>query len=164
MTDYIKIGEIVAPHGLDGKVKIISDTNLKNKIFKVGSYLYLGSSKKQVKINSYQVSGKYDLLSFEDFLNIDLINEFLKQDIYVNLKELSLNNDEYLEAELIGAVVLEKKEELGQVVEILIGKKYNYAKVKGLNDFLLPLIKEYVISFNRDKCEIITQNAHDLII
>ena len=51
--DYIKIGEIVAPHGLDGKVKIISDTNLKNKIFKVGSYLYLGSSKKQVKINSF---------------------------------------------------------------------------------------------------------------
>lgn len=164
MTNYIYVGFIASTHGLDGKVKIICNSNLKKKIFNVGSTIYIGQDKTKLIINSYQVSGKYDILSFQDYLNIDLITPFLKQDIFVNLDELELRENEYLENELIGARVNEKEKEYGIVKEILIGKNYNYVKVEGNNNFYLPLVDEYVVKYIRKDRVLEVKNAQNLII
>ncbi len=163
MNDFVLVGQIVALHGLDGKVKVISDTNLKEKIFVVGQNLYVGENYQALKINSYQTSGKYDLLSFMDFLASDLVAAFIGQNLYVKLSELHLAKDEYLTGELMGAKIYENNKDLGCVKEILKGKAYNYLKCKNRKEYLIPLIKEYIVEFNREKKIIITQGVEQLM-
>lgn len=156
------IGKIIKAHGLDGKVKVLSDSNLKNKIFQVGQTLIVRSQK--LTVNSYQISGRYDIISFKDYLSIDLIEELLGENIYVDINNLALEKKEFLLNELIEAKVIENGEKLGIVKEILIGKKDNFIVVQGDKQFLIPIIDEYILSFNRQEHEIYTQNAVNLII
>lgn len=162
MNNLVMIGKIIKAHGLDGKVKVLSDSNLKNKIFQVGQTLIVRCQK--LTINSYQISGRYDIISFKDYLSIDLIEEFLGENIYVDINNLALEKNEFLLNELIEAKVIENEEKLGIVKDILIGKKDNFLVVQGDKQFLIPIIDEYILSFNRQEHEIYTQNAVNLII
>ena len=45
---YIYIGDIVNTHGLKGEVRLISDFEYKNKVFKKGFKLYIGRTKEEV--------------------------------------------------------------------------------------------------------------------
>lgn len=157
------VGKIVTSHGLDGKVKVISATNLKNKVFHVGNFLYLETGEK-LEIISFQSSSKYEILWFKDYDNIDLISGIINQNISVDVDELNLEKNEYLEAELINAKVLEDGKILGIGIEILEGKRYNYLKVKGEKEFLIPLVDAYIIEFKRDKAELMVNDASQLII
>lgn len=159
----VSVGKIVASHGLDGKVKVISATNLKNKVFHVGNFLYLDTGEK-LEIISFQSSSKYEILWFKDYDNIDLISGIINQNISVDVNALNLEKNEYLEAELINAKVIENGKILGIGLEILEGKKYNYLKVKGEKEFLIPLVDAYAKEFRRDKGELVVSNASQLII
>ena len=157
------VGKIVAAHGLDGKVKVISATNLKNKVFQEGNFVYLDKQKK-LEIISFQSSSKYEILLFKDYDNIALIENLINQNIRVDVATLNLEKNEYLEAELINAKVIEDGKVLGMGMEILEGKKYNYLKVKGEKEFLIPLVDAYIKEFRRDKGELIVSNVSQLII
>ena len=151
MNDLTYVGQIVAPHGLDGKVKVLSELNLKNKIFKVGNLLYLAD-------------GQSLVITFKDYPNINAITLLKGQKLYVKVSELNLESNEYLETELIKAEVIENNEKLGIVKEILKGKKYDFLKVQGEKEFLIPLIPEFVLKFAREEKRIYVQKAKDLII
>ncbi len=163
MNDLTYVGQIVAPHGLDGKVKVLSELNLKNKIFKVGNLLYLADGQ-SLEIISYQNSPKFVIITFKDYPNINAITLLKGQKLYVKVSELNLESNEYLETELIKAEVIENNEKLGIVKEILKGKKYDFLKVQGEKEFLIPLIPEFVLKFAREEKRIYVQKAKDLII
>lgn len=164
MNKFVFVGKIVKFHGLDGKVKVISEINLKEKVFKVGNFLYMGDEKIKLEINSYQKNQKYEFISFTNYLDINLITNFINQRLYVDISNLNLSESEYLESELLRAQVWENNQNLGEVTEILQGKKYNYVKVKGKKEFLIPLIGEFIISYKRDEEKLLVKNAVDLII
>ena len=42
MNDYVCIGKIVNTHGIKGELRILSDFELKNKVFKKGVNRYVG--------------------------------------------------------------------------------------------------------------------------
>ena len=159
----VVVGKIVASHGLDGKVKVISATNLKNKVFHVGNFLYLDTGEK-LEIISFQKSSKYEILLFKDYDNIALVSGIINQNISVDVDALNLEKCEYLENELINAKVIENGKILGIGLEVLEGKKYNYIKVKGEKEFLIPLVAAYIKEFKRDKGELVVANASQLII
>ena len=163
MNDLTFVGQIVASHGLDGKVKVLSELNLKNKIFKVGNLLYLASGQ-SLEIISYQNSPKFELIAFKDYPNIDAVSKLKGQKLYVKVLELNLESQEYLETELLKATVIENKQKLGTVKEILKGKKYDFLKVQGVKEFFIPLIPEYVLKFAREEGIVYVENATDLII
>ncbi len=164
MNDYLYVGYINTFHGINGKVKVISETNLKEKVFKVGNTLYLGKSRKAYTISSYQETNKFIILGFKDYDDINLINDILKQNIYVKLSDLNLASNEFLYAELVGAKVREDGVILGEVTDIVLGKVYDYLKVKDEKEFLIPIIPEYIVAFNRESREIVTRNARNLIV
>ncbi len=159
MPKYCKIGTVIAPHGLEGKVKIISLENNKDKIFKENNSVYIAN--KEYIINSYQKNNKYDILSFKNYLHIDLIKDLIKKDVYVDLLKLDLEADEYLINELKGATLMEEGK-LGVVVDIIKGKIYPYLLVKNTKEYLVPLIKEFVIEYKREEQVIITKNVKEL--
>ena len=64
----------------------------------------------------------------------------------------------------MGAKVREDGVILGEVTDIVLGKVYDYLKVKDEKEFLIPIIPEYIVAFNRESREIVTRNARNLIV
>ncbi len=63
----IAIGKVLKPHGINGMLKIKSDTDFKMDRFKVGSQLLLNGPKPlKVTIKSYAFQPNMELISFEE--------------------------------------------------------------------------------------------------
>ena len=97
-----------------------------------------------------------------------LINELLflvNSDVYIEREDLELTTDEYLLEDLIGATVIEEDEKLGQISEIIMTKQYNLVRIINNQDnFLVPLISQYIISFDSANKILKTKNAKMLNI
>ena len=158
--NLVNVGFVATTHGLDGKLKVLSDERLINEIFKVDNKIYIND--KEYIINSFQTSGKYVILSLKGHLNIDLITQLIKQNIYIDVNEIKLDNN-YLLGELIGSKVIDDNTLIGEITDIRKGLKYDYVVVKGEKEFLIPLVDEYIIKFNREEKVLLTKGAKDLI-
>lgn len=44
--EYLYVGDIVNTHGIKGEIRILSDADYKDCIFKKGVHLYIGKKKK----------------------------------------------------------------------------------------------------------------------
>ena len=52
--ELVRIGKIVNTHGIKGELRILSDFEFKDKVFKKGVKVYVGKKKKEFIINSYR--------------------------------------------------------------------------------------------------------------
>jgi len=151
----LMIGQVTGFHGLKGELKILSDINLKEKVFKIGNILEINN--KNLIIKTYRIHKKYDLISFENYEDINLIEDFFNKEVFVDKNNLELKEKEYLEIELIGFKVYENDLFLGKVIDIQKSISYNYIVIN--NSFLIPLIKEYIIDVNLKEKVIKTKDA-----
>ena len=58
--EYVYIGKIVNTHGIKGELRIISDFDKKEIVFKPGFAFYLGDFKKKEIVNSYRRHKNFD--------------------------------------------------------------------------------------------------------
>ena len=49
--ELVRIGKIVNTHGIKGELRILSDFEFKDKVFKKGIKVYVGKKKKEFIIN-----------------------------------------------------------------------------------------------------------------
>ena len=164
MNNYVFVGKIVNSFGIKGEVKIISDFEYKNKIFKKDFNLYIGEEKNCEKVNSYRVHKHFDLITFVGYSNINEILQYKGMNVYVNRGELVLNDDEYLYSDLIGLEVYDGDVLLGVVIDYEIGINNVLLKVKGEKTFYLPNIEVYIKEFDLKNRKILTNNGKNLII
>jgi len=145
--DYIYIGKIVNTHGIRGELKIKSDFERKNLVFKKDNSLII--NKKDYIIKSYRVHKDYDLVTFYDLEDINLVLNLKGKDVYFERERLNLKEDEYLYEDLLNKDVCIKNE--------IIGKSYDYVinnnpllYVSGINKrFYIPLKGNYIESVDR---------------
>lgn len=149
------IGYITGPFGLNGEVKIVSETNYKNEIFKVGNNLYIDGS--PYKIISTKKNNKYEIIGFENINSIEKTNFILKKEVYVNKNEINISS--YLIGELPLASVYDNKVLLGKVSEVLYNKNCTYIKV---NNLIIPLIDNFIEKIDVNKSAIYVKNIGDL--
>ena len=116
-------------------------------------------------ITSIRVHKNYYLIRVNDINDINKITKYIGYNIYVKKEDIILEEDDYLLEELIGATVIEGNKNIGKVTEIYTSNYNNYVKVLyNKKSFLIPIIKEYIIKFDRDKKILYTNNALSLII
>ena len=143
---YIYIGKIVNTHALKGEVRIISDFEYKNRVFKVGNTLYLGQFKNSEVIETYRVHKQYDMVKFK---GIDYINDVLKykgDSVYINEDDLKLNDDEILSSELINMEVYSNDKLIGIISEYRCD---NGNKVIRINDKFIPYNKDFITKIDK---------------
>ena len=139
--NYVNIGKIVNTHALKGEVRIISNFEYKQRVFKKGFNLYIGQNKNKEVIETYRVHKQFDMVKF---IGIDYINDVLKYkgcNIYINMDDLELNEDEILEGELINMKVYSKDKELGIITEY---RNDNGNKMIRVNDKFIPYNKDFI--------------------
>lgn len=113
---YICIGKIVNTHGIKGELRIISHFKFKSQVFKKGNKLYIGREKNKEIINTYRVHKNFDMVTFDNYNNINDVLKYKNNKVYINRDEFNFN--EYLDEDLIGKSCYIKDENIGIIEKI----------------------------------------------
>lgn len=158
MDNLVYIGYITGPFGLKGELKVSSESNHLDKIFKIGNKFYINN--KEYIIKKYHFH-KTHLVTFEGFEDINLINDLLKKDIYVSREELNLQEGEYLYIDLIGCKIIDGSDEIGIVDDLLYNKNTIFIKSGNL---IIPIIDKYLEKVDTKEKIIYVKGSKELML
>lgn len=150
------IGKIVSTHGIKGELKILSDFPYKNKVFVVGNKLIIDD--KDYEIKSYRVHKNFDMVTLNDYKDINEVLFLLKKDVYFDKDNLELNSNEILDEDLIKYNVLTKDGKKGIIKEIFMASPGNkILRVDFDHEVLIPVNSPMIIKIDKEKKEIIVE-------
>lgn len=146
---YFRCGKVMTTHGIKGdlKIQLLSDFDR----FKKGNKLYIKHNNEYVlvTVNNSRPFGKYLLVNFEGLLDINLVEKFHSDEIFVSIEDRNdnLSEDEFYYSDLINLQVYNQKGELrGFVQEIKQLPQCDYLYVNYNNkNFYIPFINEFII-------------------
>lgn len=115
---YIYIGKIVNTHGIKGEIRILSKFKYKSRVLKKYFKVYIGPLKEEEIINSYRPHKQFDMITLDGITNINDVLKYKGKLIYIKKEDLILNNNEYLDEDLIGLKVFMNNKEYGYIEKI----------------------------------------------
>lgn len=152
--DKVYIGKIVSTHGIKGELKILSDFPYKNKVFVVDKKIIIDD--KEYTIKSYRVHKNFDMVTLDDYKDINEVLFLLKKDVYVSKDSLSFNDNEILDEDLITYKVLTNTGKVGIIKEIFKASETNkIIRVLFDKEVLIPY--NFIKKIDKDKKEIIVE-------
>lgn len=161
---YIYIGKIVNTHALKGELKLLSDFKYKDRVFKKNFNIYIGKNKIKETITNYRHHKVFDMICLEGYTNINEVLKYKGEKAYVLKEDISLNENEYLDEDLIGLEVYQKDSLIGSVKRIDKYKANDIIIVKGKNkDYLVPYIDEFIKKIDLNHKKIIINDIKGLI-
>lgn len=149
--NYYQVGKIINTHGIRGEVRVLSTSDFTDERFMPGNALYLfdkGTLVKEVVVKTHRKHKQFDLLSFEELEDINLIEGFKGFDIKISEdQQQDLEDGSYYYHQIIGldAVTLDG-EKIGRISEILAPGANDVwvVKRKGKKELLLPVIDDVI--------------------
>ena len=150
MIKYIFIGRIVNTHALKGEVRIISDIEFKDKIFKENTFLYIGENKDKEVVETHRKHKQFDMVKFKGIDNINDVLKYKGSKVYINEEDLKLKDDEILISELLNMDVYNDDKLVGKITEYRSDNGNNMLRV---NDKLVPYNKAFITKIDKEnKC------------
>lgn len=162
--DYVFIGKIVNTHGIKGELRIKSNFDKKDLVFKPNFKLYIGKTYDCEKIVSYRKHKDFDMVTFEGYDNINQVLKYLKMNVYAKRSDLELKDEDYVLQDLIDLEIKEDGEVLGKVREIVYNGSNILLQIEGNNNFYIPIKGNFIKKVNLSKKEIEVENARGLIL
>lgn len=147
MIKYIFIGRIVNTHALKGEVRIISDFEFKNRIFKKDTFLYIGENKTKETIETYRKHKQFDMVKFKGIDNINDVLKYKGSKVYINEYDLKLNDDEILISDLINMNLYNDNKFIGKIEEYRSDNGNNMIRV---NNKLVPYNKDFITKIDKE--------------
>ncbi len=154
------IGVLVNTHGLKGEVRIVSDFEYKENIFKIDNHLFVGENKRELTIKSYRKHKNYDMVTFEGFNSINEVSIFKGMKVYYDIDTLNLNENEYLDDDLIGSDAVYEGEIIGKIDNIEVNSN---RKLFVVDNKLIPYNDNFVESIDIKNKKIILKNLDGLL-
>ena len=163
-NDYVCVGKIVNTHGIKGELRILSDFELKNKVFQKDINLYVGPEKQEFTITTYRHHKMFDMVTFKGITNINEVLNLKGLLVYVKRETLNLDNDSYILSDLIGLDVYDKDKKIGTVKDYYLDNGNTLLDVLGKKEFYIPLKSHYIKRVNLQDKKIITEGGSELIL
>ena len=153
MDKKIYLGKIVSTHGIKGELRIISDFEYKDKAFKTGTHLVIDDDKYLIK--SYRKHKNYDMVTLNDFKDINEVLYLLKKNVYKYESELNLDDGEILDSELMMYKVIDKNRNCGIIKEIFKASPTNkIMRVEFEHEVLIPLASPMIKNISKKDKEV----------
>ena len=151
--EKVYIGKIVSTHGIKGELKIISDFPYKEKVFKVNNKLLI--NEEEYTIKSYRHHKIYEMVTLNDYKDINEVQFLLKKKVYINKETLKLNEQEILDEDLITFQVISNKG-TGKITEIFLASQKNKIIRIRINDkeVLIPMNSPYIEKIDKSTKQI----------
>ncbi len=143
--EKVEVGKIVNTHGIKGEIRIISDFPFKDRVFKIGNKLIIDNTYYEIK--SYRVHKCFDMVTLNDFDNINEVLFLMNKKVYFPKELLFLKDNEILDEELKDFSVLTTDKKRGIIKEIFFASPLNKIlrivvdKKESLIPFNSPMIK-----------------------
>ena len=156
---YVLVGRLVNTHGLKGEVRILSSFKYKDRVFKKGMNLYIGKDKICEKITGYRYHKIFDMITMEGYNDINQVLKYKGDYVFVNKEDIELNENEYLDEDIVGLSVyvddrligVVKRIEKHSVNEILVVKNDE-------KNYLVPYNFDIILSVDLEKKEMKVKN------
>ena len=162
--DYVYIGKIVNTHCIKGELRIKSNFDKKDIIFKPGFTLFVGEGYVAEEIVTYRPHKEFDMVTFKGYNNINQVLNYLKMNVYVRRSDLELSKDDYILDDLVGLTVKESGEMLGKVDEIVYNGINILLSVVGEKSFYIPTNGNFIQKVDLENGIIETEGAKGLIL
>ena len=143
---YVNVGKIVNTHALKGEVRLISNFEYKDRVFKKNNTVYVGNGKEPLKIESYRKHKQFDMLKF---YGIDYINDVLKYkglNVYFDEEELELKDNEILISDITNYEVYLDDKLIGKISEY---RSDNGNRLIKVNDKYIPYNDTFITKYDK---------------
>jgi len=156
---YVLIGKIVNTHGLKGEVRLLSSFKYIDRVFIPGMKIYVGKDKIEEEINSYRHHKMFEMITMCGYDNINQILKYKGDYVFVNKEDVKLNENEYLDEDIIGLKVICEGREIG-IVKKIEDHNGNFILVvrNGDKNYLIPYNFDIIVSVDLDKKEMYVKN------
>lgn len=152
----VLVGKVVSTHGIKGEIKILSDFQFKDKVFKVGNKLMI--SDELFEIKTYRHHKNFEMVTLNEYTNINEVLFLMKKKVYVDEDDLKLDNDEVLDDELINYTIVTTNGQVGKIKEIFLASPTNkIIRAQFDNEKLIPYQKPMIKNIDKEKKEIIVE-------
>lgn len=138
----ILAGHITSTHAIKGELKVYSDFSLSDKVFCPSQKIWI--NKKEHEITSSRYHKNHYLITIDNLFDINLVENFRHQDVYIKRESLHLKEGEYILEDLIGMKVYEKQNYLGEIKNIVYNKGGKLLGIKSTHTFYIPF-QDYFI-------------------
>jgi len=156
---YVLIGRLVNTHGLKGEVRILSSFKYKDRVFKEGMRIYIGKDKVCEEITGYRYHKIFDMITMKGYNDIDQVLKYKGDYVFVNKEDIVLNENEYLDEDIVGLNVYVDDRLLGRVNRI---DKHSVNEILVIkNDeknYLVPYNFDIILSIDLEKREMKVRN------
>ena len=156
---YVLIGKIVNTHGLKGEVRIKSSFKYKDRVFKVGMKIYIGHNKECEEITSYRYHKIFDMITIKGYNDINQVLKYKGEYVFVNREDIILNENEYLDEDLLNLDLYMANNYLGKVEKV---EDTNESLVMKINEMvslenIQEVSNEYGLAYINDNIKTITE-------
>ena len=160
---YVLIGKLVNTHGLKGEVRIISDFKYKDRVFIPKMKIYIGKNKTCETINSYRHHKIFDMITMDGYNDINEVLKYKGDYVFVNKEDIKLNENEYLDEDIIGLNVCVENKVLG-IVKRIENHNGNELLIVNNNEkrYLIPYNFDIIVSINLNEGKIVVKNIPGL--
>lgn len=152
------IGKYVNTHGIKGEIKIQSDIDHKDVVFKVGNELNIAS--KTFKIKTYRVHKGYDMVTFNEITDINEILPLKGNKVFIDRNLLP--KDIIFYADLLNKTLILDDKEFGKVVDYSNTKNPLLICVQDEKTFYIPMNGNFIKEINENI--ILDESAKGLIL
>ena len=161
--NYINIGKIVNTHGIKGELRILSDFKYKDKVFKKNMLIYIGKEKNKEKIISYRKHKQFDMICLEGYNNINEVLKYKGLYAYVNKDDIKLDDNCYLNDELIGLDVIVDNKTIGKIINIEKNAQELIIVKSKDKEYLIPYNNYFVKNIDINNKKIYINNIKGLL-
>ena len=146
--DLFTIGQIVAPHGVRGEVRIVPLTDFPERFENLKTVFLEDDSK--MELESVKFSNKFIIAKFKNINSRNDIEIFNGKLLMLNRSDIpSLPEGEYYNFDIIGLEVIDDKgSKLGKITEVLKTGSNDVYVVEGKKQILVPALKKVVKEIN----------------
>lgn len=164
MKEFVFIGRIVNTHGIKGELRLLSDFERKECVFKPRMVVYIGKELEEETIKSYRPHKCFDMIILEGYDNINEVLKYKEKNVYIKRNSLDLKKNEYLYEDLPGLKIVENEKVLGKIKEIMYNKANILLYIEGEKNFYIPLNSEYIEKVDIEKGIVYTKGGESLIL
>ena len=156
--EKVYVGKITSFHGIKGELRIISELEQASTALKVGNEIIIEGETHIIK--SYRKHKHYDMITIDDYQNINEVLYLKNKRVYIDRKYLE--DIEFLDQDLIGMKVIIKGEEKGVIKEIrkISSQKKLFVVEYKEKDVLVPY--EFLKEVNKEEKKIYLDSIEGL--
>jgi len=159
--DLVYVGKIVNTHGIKGELRIKSDFEKKELVFKAGNKIIIESTEHTIR--TYRFHKIYDMITIDEYDNINDVLCFVGKNVYVSRDSLKLKKDDYLLSDLIGLNVVFNDTVYG-IVRDYSNDLNPLLKIEYDKNYYIPINSNYIKSVDLDSKKLYVEDIEGLII